>query len=85
MGKLTATEVARNFSEVLNRVVGGERIEITRNGSTLAVLTPSRREFLSAEEFQELMDSAPPVDDEFAEAVLAARAEIGPPEDPWQS
>lgn len=79
MAKLTATEVARNFSDVLNRVVAGEEIEITRNGSTVALVKPPRRQFLSPEEFRELMASAPPADDEFAEDVRKIRAEIGPP------
>jgi prevent-host-death family protein len=86
MARLTATDVARNFSDVLNRVAGGEEIEITRNGSTVALLKPPRRQFLSPEEFRELMASAPPVDDEFAEDVRRIRAEIGPPPDiQWPS
>jgi len=85
MAKLTATEVSRNFSDVLNRVAAGEEIEITRNGSTVAVLKRPRPQWLSAREFQELIDSLPPLDDEFRAAVLEARKEIGPPEDPWAS
>lgn len=85
MGKLTATDVARNFSEVLNRVASGEEIEITRNGSIVAVLKRPRPQWLSAAEMQELIDSLPPLDDDFRAAVLQAREEIGPPEDPWPS
>ena len=83
--KLSATEVSRNFSAVLNRVAAGEEIEITRNGSTVAVLKRPRRYFISAAEFQRILDEAPPVDDQFAEDIRRIRAEIGPPEDPWQS
>jgi prevent-host-death family protein len=83
--KLTATEVARHFSDVLNRVAAGEEIEVVRNGATVAVLSPARSEFLSAEAFRELLESAPPIDEDFADDVRRIRAEIGPPEDPWQS
>ena len=48
MAKLTATEVARAFSDVLNRVAAGEEIEIVRNGATVALLGPPRRRLLSA-------------------------------------
>jgi prevent-host-death family protein len=85
VGKLTATEVARNFSEVLNRVASGEEIEITRNGAIVAVLKRPRPQWLSATEMLELIDSLPPLDDEFRAALLQARKEIGPPEDPWPS
>lgn len=37
---MTATEVARNFSEVLDTVANGETIEITRGKAVLAVLAP---------------------------------------------
>jgi prevent-host-death family protein len=39
--EMTATEVARNFSEVLTRVErGGETIEVVRNGKRVAVISP---------------------------------------------
>lgn len=37
---LTATEVARNFSEVLSLVEGGDEIEITRGKKVVAYLKP---------------------------------------------
>ena len=85
MAKLTATEVSRNFSAVLNRVAAGEEIEVVRNGATVAVLRPAKKEFLSSEEFRELVESLPPGDEGFAAEGRRARAEIGPPEDPWPS
>ncbi len=42
MAKLTATEVARAFSDVLNRVAAGEEIEIVRNGATVRVARPAK-------------------------------------------
>ena len=85
MARLTATEAARNFSDLLNRVAAGEEIEIVRNGAVVAVLGQPKRRLLSAERFQELLDSAPPVDDEFADDLRRIRAEAGPPGAPWPS
>jgi prevent-host-death family protein len=38
---MTATEVARNFSSVLDTVAAGETIVITRGGRRVAELTPT--------------------------------------------
>lgn len=40
--QMTATEVARNFSAVLDLVAGGETVEITRGKAVLAVLAPKK-------------------------------------------
>jgi prevent-host-death family protein len=85
MARLTATEAARNFSDALNRVAGGEEIEIVRNGATVALLGPPRRRLLSPEAFTELMASAPPVDKAFVGDLLRIREESGTPESPWPS
>jgi len=85
VARLTATQAARNFSDVLNRVAAGEEIELTRNGLTVAVIAPPPIPLVSAERFEEIMASAPRPDDDFAAEVRAARAAIGPPRDPWRS
>jgi prevent-host-death family protein len=82
---MTATEAARAFSEVLNRVAAGEEVEVTRSGAPVAVIAPPRARLMSAERFRALLASAPPPDDDFADDVRAARAAIGPPSDPWPS
>jgi prevent-host-death family protein len=82
---MTATEVARNFSEVLNRVAEGETIEVTRNGAVVAVIEVRRPYVLSAERFRELMRSLPPVDEDFARELREIRGSVEPPEDSWQS
>jgi antitoxin (DNA-binding transcriptional repressor) of toxin-antitoxin stability system len=82
---MTATEAARGFSEVLNRVAAGEEVEVTRSGAPVAVIGPPRARLMSAERFRSLLASAPPPDDDFANDVRAARAAIGPPSDPWPS
>jgi prevent-host-death family protein len=86
MTRLTASEVARNFSAILNRVAAGEEIEVTRAGAAVAVIAPPRPRLLSADRFRELLASAPPIDDEFAEDIRRIRGEAGnAPENPWPS
>lgn len=87
MLRMSATEAARSFSEVLTRVSQGERIEVTRNGATVAIIAPPprKKQFLSPAEFRELMDSLPPVDDDFVRDLEEIRRSVGPPRDPWQS
>jgi prevent-host-death family protein len=82
---MTATEAARSFSELLNRVAAGEEIEIVRSGAEVAVISPPKSQLMSAERFRELIAAAPPPDSSFAEEVRAARASVGPPEDAWPS
>jgi len=74
--RLTATEAARSFSDLLNRVATGEQVEITRNGATVAVISPPRTRFLSAERFRALIADAPPVDERFADDLRVSRHEI---------
>lgn len=85
MAKMTATEAARSFSDVLNRVAAGEEVELTRSGAPVAVIGPPRDRLISAERFRELVASAPRPDAEFAEELRAARASVGPPDDAWPS
>jgi prevent-host-death family protein len=86
MTRLSATDVARGFSGVLNRVQGGEEIEIVRNGAPVAELRPAAgARSASAERWRELMASAPVPDDDFAADVMGARAAFGPPAGAWPS
>jgi len=85
MARLSATDVARRFSEVLNRVAGGEEIDVTRAGASVAVIAPPKIRLLAAARFRELLDAAPPVDRDFADDVRSIRAQVGPPESPWPS
>ena len=82
---MTATEAARSFSEVLNRVATGEEIELTRSGAPVAVIVPPRARLVSAARFRELLASAPSPDADFAEDLRAVREGAGPPGDPWPS
>lgn len=83
--RLSATEAARNFSEVLNRVAAGEEIEVVRNGAPVAVLAPAQRTLVSAERFRVVLASAPAVDDAFADDVRAIRDAVPAADEPWPS
>lgn len=84
---MTATEAARSFSAVLTRVSQGEEVEVTRNGATVAIIgpPPKKKQYLSPAEFRELMDSLPPVDEDFVRDLEEIRKGVGPPRDPWES
>ncbi len=83
---MSTTEVARNFSSVINRVGAGEEIEIFRNGAPVAELRPpSRPRGITGRELGELITSLPPVDEGFARDVQAARGKLGSPESAWPS
>jgi prevent-host-death family protein len=85
MTRMTATDAARSFSELLNRVANGEEIEVTRSGAPVAVISPPKAHLISATRFRELMATAPKPDSEFADDIRAARESVGPPDDAWQS
>jgi prevent-host-death family protein len=85
MSRMTATEAARGFSDVLNRVAAGEEVEVTRSGAPVAVIVPPKARLVSAERFRELIDSAPSPDEDFAEDLRAVRESAGPPREPWPS
>ena len=85
MTRVTATEAARSFSDLLNRVAAGEEIEVVRSGAEVAVISPARRWLMPAARFRELIASAPRPDDEFVGDIRASRASVGPPEDAWGS
>ena len=85
MIRMTATDAARSFSELLNRVASGEEIEVTRSGAAVAVIAPPKSQLISADRFRELIASAPAPDPGFVDDIRAARGSVGPPEDAWRS
>jgi len=86
MIRLSATEVARQFSQVVNRVGAGEEVEVVRNGVPVVQMSPVRgRQVVSAARWRELMDGAPAVDQGFEGDVEAGRKAIGPPSPAWPS
>ncbi len=81
---MSATEVSRNFSAVINRVAAGEEIEIVRNGATVAELRrPPRPRRLAGDAWRTFVAGLPAVDKEFASDVEAARMSIEPPASRW--
>jgi prevent-host-death family protein len=82
---MTATDAARSFSDVLNRVAAGEEVVVTRSGAPVAVISPPKEQLVSAARFREILASAPPIDDEFAEDLRGLRESVGPPAEPWPS
>ena len=84
MIRLTATEAARTFSDVLNRVAAGEEIEIVRNGAPVAVIRAPRPRFVSAERLREIV-TGPALDDEYAGEMRALREASDRIEDVWDS
>lgn len=86
MTRLTATEVARKFSQVVNRVGAGEEVEVVRNGVPIVQMRPARSyQIVSASRWRELMDRAPAVDKDFEGDVNAGHEAIGPPSAAWPS
>jgi len=85
MPRITATDAARSFSEVLTRVAGGEVVEVTRSGAPVAVIGPPRVRALSARRFRELIANAPEPDADFAADLRTIREGVGSPREPWRS
>jgi antitoxin (DNA-binding transcriptional repressor) of toxin-antitoxin stability system len=85
MSRMSATEAARSFSKLLNRVAAGEEVEVIRSGAPVAVIGPPKARLVSAARLRELLASAPSPDEEFARDVRRAREAVGPPEERWPS
>ncbi len=90
MKTMTATEVARNFSIVLDEVEAGEEVEITRGKRVIAVIspkadTPNAPQILAFVD-QWLEENGPMDDETYAlyQEVLAARhQQENKVVDPW--
>jgi antitoxin (DNA-binding transcriptional repressor) of toxin-antitoxin stability system len=84
---VTATEAARKFSEILNRVAyKGESFVVERGGHAVCEIRPAAnsREFTAAD-FIKMMKTAPRPDDQYfddVEEVIKNRQPVAP--SPWQ-
>jgi antitoxin (DNA-binding transcriptional repressor) of toxin-antitoxin stability system len=86
MTRLTATEVAREFSAVVNRIGAGEEIEVVRNGVPVVQMRPaSMGHLVSAAKWRGLMATAPSPDKDFAGDVERGREAFDPPSGAWPS
>lgn len=88
MKVISATDAARSFADLINRVrYQGEEFEIIRGGERVARVTPIvAARALTAQEFADLVRNLPPLDVEFGLELADARREDGRREDgaPWE-
>ena len=84
--RVSATEAARNFSELLNRVrYRGETFIIERGGEAVGELRPAASPRFTGADLVALLRSLPPVDEDFLEAVEEGYRNQPPiQESPWE-
>ena len=69
MTRITATEAARNFSDILNRAqYRGEIFEVTRGNEVVVKIEAIKPKRLTVGEFREIWKTLPPLDPENAAA-----------------
>ena len=74
---ITATELARHLSDILNRVrYKGESFRVERNGEVVAVLKPEPPKTITVGEFFNRIDRLPAPDPDFWEDVAQAHREM---------
>ncbi len=81
--KLTATQLARSLSDVLNRVqYKGERFIVERNGRPVATLGPAQADQATRTvgDLIELINQLPTPDEDFADDLEAIQASQPPAE-----
>jgi antitoxin (DNA-binding transcriptional repressor) of toxin-antitoxin stability system len=85
--RITATELARNLSDILNRVkYKGERFSVERKGEIVAVIEPAPKKAMTVREFFQAYDKIPKPDPDFWKDVEEGRRLMKqPPRDPWDS
>jgi len=89
VNRMTVTEAARNFSDLVNRVYyRGESTVLTRNGIPVAYLSPAAPAISPAGELARAWTGLPHLDPNdaarFAEELEQARRTLGPVKDPWE-
>ncbi|MPZ49196.1 MAG: hypothetical protein GEU75_07835 [Dehalococcoidia bacterium] len=78
--KITATELARNLSDILNRVrYRGERFVVERNGEVVATLEPPPTKGITWREFLERWPTLPKPDPDFWDDVEEAHRIMNQP------
>ena len=84
--RITATELAKSLSDVLNRVrYRGESFRIERNGEPVAILAPARLAVgMTLGQLMTLLKEIPSAGEDFAddlEAIQSSQPPVGTP--PW--
>jgi len=86
--KITATELARNLSDILNRArYRGERFRVERNGETVAIIEPPPKKSITWGELLELWPTLPQPDPEYwdeLQKIIDSRSKEMP-RSPWDS
>lgn len=75
MKRVSATEAARGFADILNRVrYQDEEYEVVRNGEPVARILPANpAKAITAKEMAQFLGSLPPVDDSFLADLIRSR------------
>ena len=84
--KVSATEAARNFSELLNRArYRGESFTVERGGEAICELRPAAPARFTGSDLVTLLRSLPEVDEDYLRTVEeTARNQPLLPESPWE-
>lgn len=84
--RISATEAARSFSDLLNRVrYRGDTFLIERSGIPIGELRPASAGGFTGADLEALLEALPPIDPEYLDAVEnAARRQPQLPESPWE-
>ena len=86
MTRITATEAARNLSDLLNRVLyRGERFTVVRSGEDVAAIVPAAAPRVTLGELRRALSELPAPDDEFLSDLERIRSEQPPAEPSWHS
>lgn len=86
--RITATELARNLSDVLSRVrYRGESFRVERNGEVMGLLEPPPpNSRFTVQDLVELLRDLPPPDDQFSRDLCEIRESQGAlPTPAWDS
>jgi antitoxin (DNA-binding transcriptional repressor) of toxin-antitoxin stability system len=88
--KISATEAARSFSDVVSRVrYRGEEFIVEKGGEAVCRISPvasSRVAKSTIGDFLRLLEELPPVDDEYRDTVRELTRKQGKmPRSPWES
>ena len=86
MTRVTATEAARNLSDLLNRVLyRGERFTVVRSGEDVAAIVPAASPRVTLGELRRVLSELPAPDDDFLSDLERIRREQPPAEPSWRS
>ena len=81
--KLSVAELEADLADALDRVRGGERVVVERDGQAIAVIVPPEpKPGITLAELVAALADLPPLDDDFAADIEAARAFLKPAEIP---